>query len=88
MFEVYGSLGKVLKELAILYDSKPSKIVIELDESKEFYNVFVYKKVIYDNEIRDAIITLKVDLSTNDEVIFKREDKAVYEITITDDSEE
>lgn len=88
MFEVYGNFGKVLRELAILYDSKPSKIVMELDKNQEFYNVFVYKKIICNNEIRDAIITFKADLSTNDEVIFKREDKIVYEITIQDNTEE
>ena len=81
MFKTYN-LEQILSLVSKQYETNPYKIAMELDKNEKFYNVSVYKKVIYNDKIRDAVITLKVNTSDFSAVVYDAKDKNVCELTI------
>lgn len=55
--------------------------------ASHFYNVSVYKRMMYNDVWCDAVITLRVNASDLSEVIYEEEEKTVCTIKILDDAE-
>lgn len=65
----------------------PSKIIMELDESRNFYNVKMYLKVKYNDEIYNAIVETKEKMLLNQfEMVYDTDKGDIWTITIQDEN--
>lgn len=65
----------------------PSKIIMELDESRNFYNVKMYLKVKYNDEIYNAIVETKEKMLLNQfEMVYNSDKSDIWTITIQDEN--
>lgn len=65
----------------------PSKIIMELDESRNFYNVKMYLKVKYNDEIYNAIVETKEKIPLNQfEMVYNSDKSDIWTITIQDEN--
>lgn len=65
----------------------PSKIIMELDESRNFYNVKMYLKVKYNDEIYNAIVETKEKMLLNQfEMVYDPDKGDIWTITIQDEN--
>lgn len=65
----------------------PSKIIMELDESRNFYNVKMYLKVKYNDEIYNAIVETKEKMPLNQfEMVYNSDKSDIWTITIQDEN--
>lgn len=65
----------------------PSKIIMELDESRNFYNVKMYLKVKYNDGIYNAIVETKEKMLLNQfEIVYDTDKGDIWTITIQDEN--
>lgn len=71
-----------------IYDlNMPSKIIMELDESRNFYNVKMYLKVKYNDGIYNAIVETKEKMLLNQfEIVYDTDKGDIWTITIQDEN--